>query len=1197
MESTSNMNFHPSPDNPLAVDSIHTKARHFQSTSPTAADNGNPYKIHSHPNNALASRAMANGTDNVSANSSQQFQQQHPFQNQQHQQAAAVNRRHEINQLPRSVRWRLSLGLLTVPLPDKSKQKREATLTPSTAAAASASSKKTHDEEPPLMKSIESTNALRLRLQRSRYDELEKKHYWSSTIMGIADGGHRAEDAGEKEGVAIHQVARGEDPLSSLLQPPNANDSADGKGKLFGGKGKGVFGGKRLLSRAKDKNNLDSSLHGAMIDPGENDAAACKGSRWADFYSTKEVLDVIEKDLNRLPSDHYKVYHEWRIKVQELRQWQLKQELQEQLNLENSEEPLKDEERPLQQTHQHTQQPAFNTLKRWNQYSASGTTAAYGVSSKASVSGLSKWKFSRRTGDVGNDTGPNTKGHYSDYSEADLLAQGPPTPEEEEERLRLEHEAERMEINISTRERAERLSRMLFVYAREHPELGYRQGMHEILSYVLLALEMDIAVQDRHRWRQDLKSTEPLTRSFTAMRSPLHADDENTEKTTDNIASQLRHSISGGTAGVDSSGNVVVVRLLDPDYMLHDAFSLFECIMTALAPSYDAIPCGDEVTENILEIAKAERGESPMEAMTSSFISKIRYVARDEELYGHVLCMPVPPQLYFAKWVRLMFGREVAGGMKDVMRLWDAFFDLAAVTVSVDRQAQVSIGAALMNVLKTAAASMIILIRDKLLQPTIAYDGTMTGEPDPNDGIGYLMNYPPMEDIRELVETISNLLVKERKLSKRPAQTETTSPQTASPMNGVSEHDPSKYHKISNVIEHPLLGMNEKETDLGGFEPWPKSDDEDDNASSRSSDSNSSPPEWEKDLDAFRRKAARHAARLSQKQKIPETSRNDAEQNESKYQPKRTTPRRHSLGFTDMATGLFGLGYKTVNAAPEDTEDNEVPRQVVAEHPLDVSTPSTIRMKVAKNSGQLLQMFRLGTKDEELANDDDGSSPDLDKIDHHEPIHAQQGLLKGELERRKPRKSSRRRRSISDYDFDRKVSESSVDDLNANEDENYDDDLSQSSSTVNGGQVEWFSTSGESVSRDRKGINTPSDRRKLANMIIVDSDPPREPEVDSRRKSPKELAKKLEKSVRTLMSHFNEKIDEADTESGGLGDSHKSVLSGSIIPDSIWEAMAEIDLVRKELLQQSAIESLSRSDRSLTLSHRSYDETCDFLDD
>ena len=92
-------------------------------------------------------------------------------------------------------------------------------------------------------------------------------------------------------------------------------------------------------------------------------------------------------------------------------------------------------------------------------------------------------------------------------------------------------------------------------------------------------------------------------------------------------------------------------------------------------------------------------GESPLEIMTSSIVSKIRFVARDEQLFSFVLCMPVPQQLYFAKWIRLMFGREVAGGIKSVMHLWDAFFDLASARTSVE---EIPISIALLDVLKAA---------------------------------------------------------------------------------------------------------------------------------------------------------------------------------------------------------------------------------------------------------------------------------------------------------------------------------------------------------------------------------------------------------------------------------------------------------------------------------------------------------------
>jgi len=307
---------------------------------------------------------------------------------------------------------------------------------------------------------------------------------------------------------------------------------------------------------------------------------------------------------------------------------------------------------------------------------------------------------------------------------------------------------------------------ILFVYAREHPELGYRQGMHEVLSYVLLALEMDLLEQsiisERKKWRSS-----SLRNSFLLLSKDEEPD--------------------GGRAGVDSSGNRVVVRLLDPNYMLHDAFCLFETIMTALCPAYDALPAGAEE-------AKTEQGESPMEAMTCSIVSKIRFIARDEQLYGHVLYMPVPPQLYFAKWIRLMFGREVTGGMKGVMRLWDEFFDLALARTLSD--AEVPITIALLDVLKAAATSMILLIRDKILAPTRDQYGMMTGEPDPHNGIGYLMNYPPIENIRPLVEMIRDLLSKENKITKQYL--------VSKERKLSKQYLPSESYKMAANVEHPL---------------------------------------------------------------------------------------------------------------------------------------------------------------------------------------------------------------------------------------------------------------------------------------------------------------------------------------------------------------------------------------------------------
>jgi hypothetical protein len=93
----------------------------------------------------------------------------------------------------------------------------------------------------------------------------------------------------------------------------------------------------------------------------------------------------------------------------------------------------------------------------------------------------------------------------------------------------------------------------------------------------------------------------------------------------------------------------------------------------------------------------------------------------------------------------------------------------------------------------------------------------------------------------------------------------------------------------------------------------------------------------------------------------------------------------------------------------------------------------------------------------------------------------------------------------------------------------------------------------------------------------------------STEKSPHELASMLEKSVDTLMKHFNDRLStNADTTANSETEDPISQLhSSSIIPDQIWDAMADIDLVRKELLSQAAIASIDFSNSSLKSSGNS----------
>ena len=230
--------------------------------------------------------------------------------------------------LPRSIRWRISLNLLnTPPLPSSSTDDL------SSSHSSSTTNNNNKEEKDKLYKSIEEINALKIRCQRSHYDELEKLHYWKSTPAAIASSdndidhhsvGNTSQQSKQNDNLHHRHVSLGDDPLSSLLQRKKSNefegnnDSSKPKEKWGG-----IFGNKHRDRTTKSKDNLQQRITAELERSTQNkqseenktnESEACKGSRWAEYYSTREVLDVIEKDLDRLPNDHYLIYHEYRMK-------------------------------------------------------------------------------------------------------------------------------------------------------------------------------------------------------------------------------------------------------------------------------------------------------------------------------------------------------------------------------------------------------------------------------------------------------------------------------------------------------------------------------------------------------------------------------------------------------------------------------------------------------------------------------------------------------------------------------------------------------------------------------------------------------------------------------------------------------------------------------------------------------------------
>ncbi|ORZ00973.1 rab-GTPase-TBC domain-domain-containing protein [Syncephalastrum racemosum] len=159
----------------------------------------------------------------------------------------------------------------------------------------------------------------------------------------------------------------------------------------------------------------------------------------------------------------------------------------------------------------------------------------------------------------------------------------------------------------------EHLTDVLFIYCKLNQDVSYRQGMHELLAPLYWVLAND----------------------------------------------SVEAEISG-TGPLDAS-NKLLVQVLDPAYIEHDAFILFERLMTYAKPWY-------EFNEN-------SRGRVPGSNPVVVSCQRIHHQylrAVDPVLYGHLEKFGIEPQLYGMRWLRLLFGREFE--FHELLMLWDAMF-------------------------------------------------------------------------------------------------------------------------------------------------------------------------------------------------------------------------------------------------------------------------------------------------------------------------------------------------------------------------------------------------------------------------------------------------------------------------------------------------------------------------------------------
>ena len=176
----------------------------------------------------------------------------------------------------------------------------------------------------------------------------------------------------------------------------------------------------------------------------------------------------------------------------------------------------------------------------------------------------------------------------------------------------------------------EAMLQILVVWAREHPALAYRQGMHELLAPLVMVLTLE--------------------------------------------AEEAAAAAAGGgeAGGGDDEAAALLRPLLDQQHVEADAFALFSQLMTHVAPWFESGP--------------ARRPGQP--EVISPLVAKCRHIgddllrAADPEIHARLAQLQVEPQLFLLRWLRLLFGREFH--LDDVLMVWDALFAYGRGLVLVD---------------------------------------------------------------------------------------------------------------------------------------------------------------------------------------------------------------------------------------------------------------------------------------------------------------------------------------------------------------------------------------------------------------------------------------------------------------------------------------------------------------------------------
>ncbi|XP_078150894.1 uncharacterized protein LOC144546223 [Carex rostrata] len=221
------------------------------------------------------------------------------------------------------------------------------------------------------------------------------------------------------------------------------------------------------------------------------------------------------------------------------------------------------------------------------------------------------------------------------------------------------------------------LRRILLLWSLQHPQYGYRQGMHELLAPLVYVLHVDLdhlsQVRKLHEdyfndsFDESLFPYNTKQKPKIAVGNIKTADDSSLKLTTFADLDPKTKQLLLLSDPYGAEGELGVV--LSDRFMEHDAYCMFDRLMDG--GSRGAVSMAAFFSHSNL-IGSGKGSPSPPVIEASSALYHLLNLT-DPSLHCHLVELGVEPQYFALRWLRVLFGREF--NLEELLTIWDEIFE------------------------------------------------------------------------------------------------------------------------------------------------------------------------------------------------------------------------------------------------------------------------------------------------------------------------------------------------------------------------------------------------------------------------------------------------------------------------------------------------------------------------------------------